>query len=261
MAKPRSDLFPYRIPIDRLSDVPLYEQIYDSIRHSILSGRLEPGFRLSSTRALAEDIGVSRNIVVLAFERLLNEGYLEAKVGAGTTVARTMPDEFLHVGRRTVQVHPAPARKPLSKRGRKISSLAAFPKAPAPAARNAPFQYGLPALDQLPLELWGRLVARHFRKASKELLGPGNSAGLWELREAIAAYVGMARGVRCRPGQVIVVNGSQQAIDLTARVLLDAGDLLGTSDHLPGAAEYALAFQIRDTLVGVPGPWNRRGMV
>jgi GntR family transcriptional regulator/MocR family aminotransferase len=74
------------------------------------------------------------------------------------------------------------------------------------------------------LEIWGRLVARHFRRAPIELLGHGDSAGYWPLREAIATYAGVARGVRCHPSQVIVVNGSQQAIDLAARVLLDPGD-------------------------------------
>ena len=210
--------------VERASAVPLYRQIYDAVRSAILDGRLRGGLRLPSTRLLAQELGVSRNIVVLAFEQLLAEGYLEAKTGAGTSVAKTMPEEFLHVGRRSALQGGSRERKPLSKRGEKISSLTSSVHALSPAARLAPFQYGLPALDELPLELWGRLVARHFRKATREMLGHGDSAGLGILREAIASYVGVARGVRCSPSQVIVVNGSQQAIDLAARVLLDPDD-------------------------------------
>ena len=131
------------------------------------------------------------------------------------------------------------------------------PYPPVRAARLAPFQYGLPALDELPLELWGRLVARHFRKATRDLLGHGDSAGLWSLREAIASYVGVARGVRCNPSQVIVVNGSQQAIDLAARVLLDPGDcaVVENPGYL-GARSALLAAGIRL----FPVPVDREGL-
>jgi GntR family transcriptional regulator/MocR family aminotransferase len=224
MAKQPGSVFLPAVSVDRASGTPLYKQIYEEIRRAILDGSLRRGLRLPSTRLLAEELGVSRNIVVLAFEQLVAEGYLESKTGAGTSVANTMPDEILHVGRRTGQERPFPKRNPLSKRGRRIANMTTLAHTLGPAARLAPFQYGLPALDELPLEIWGRLVARHFRRAPKELLGHGDSAGYWPLREAIASYAGVARGVRCNPGQVIVVNGSQQAIDLAARVLLDPGD-------------------------------------
>ena len=226
MAKQPASVFLPPVSVDRSSSIPLYKQIYEEIRRTILDGSLRSGLRLPSTRLLAQELRVSRNIVVLAFEQLLAEGYLEARTGAGTSVAKTMPDDLLHVGRRAAQERPAPKRKPLSRRGARISSLTTAVSALIPAARSAPFQYGLPALDELPLEVWGRLVARHFRRAPKELLGlgHGDAAGFWPLREAIASYAGVARGVRCSPSQVIVVNGSQQAIDLAARVLLDPGD-------------------------------------
>ena len=257
MAKHPNAVFSLPVAVDRSSVVPLYRQIYDAVRHGILDGRLRGGLRLPSTRLLAEELGVSRNIVVLAFEQLLAEGYLEAKIGAGTSVAKTVPEELLHVGRRGGQERPAPHRKTVSKRGEKISSLTARAHALAPAARFAPFQYGLPALDELPLELWGRLVARHFRKATKELLGHGDSAGLGILREAIASYAGVARGVRCSPSQVIVVNGSQQALDLAARVLLDPGDCAVVENPgYVGARSALLAAGIRL----FPVPVDREGL-
>jgi GntR family transcriptional regulator/MocR family aminotransferase len=224
MARQSRAVFSLPLTLDRSSAAPLYRQIYEGIRQAILDGRLRPGLRLPSTRALAEELDVSRNILVLAFEQLLTEGYVESRTGSGTTVARSVPEEFLHVGRRSSQQPTTRRRNPLSQRGLRISELTSAIRDLAPAARLAPFQYGLPALDELPLELWGRLVARHFRRAPKELLVHGDPAGLWSLREAIASYVGVARGVRCSPSQVIVVNGSQQAVDLAARVLLDPGD-------------------------------------
>ena len=224
MAKQPRSVFLPPVNVDRASEIPLYKQIYEEIRRLILEGSLRRGLRLPSTRLLAQELRVSRNIVVLAFEQLLAEGYLEARTGAGTSVAKTMPDEILHVERRSGQARPSPKHHALSKRGQRIAALTATTRMLIPAARFVPFQYGLPALDELPLEIWGRLVARHFRRAPKELLGQGDSAGYWPLREAVASYAGVVRGVRCHPRQVIVVNGSQQAIDLAARVLLDPGD-------------------------------------
>jgi GntR family transcriptional regulator / MocR family aminotransferase len=224
MAKQPRAAFSLPIAIDRASHTPLYRQIYEAIRQAILDGRLRSGLRLPSTRTLANEVGVSRNIMVLAFEQLLTEGYVRSRTGSGTTVARSLPEEFLHVGRRSSQLPQSRRHSLLSHRGLRISELTSAIRSLAPAARLAPFQYGLPALEELPLELWGRLVARHFRRAPKELLVHGDPAGLWALREAIASYVGAARGVRCSPNQVIVVNGSQQAVDLAGRVLLDPGD-------------------------------------
>lgn len=224
MAKQPGSVFLPALSVDRNSGVPLYRQMYEEIRRNILDGTLRSGLRLPSTRLLAEELRVSRNIVVLAFEQLVAEGYLQSRTGAGTLVARTMPDEILHVGRRASQDRPLSKRHPLSRRGRRIAAMTTLARTLVPAARLAPFQYSLPALDELPLAIWGRLVARHFRRAPSELLGHGDSAGYWPLREAIATYAGVARGVRCHPSQVIVVNGSQQAIDLAARVLLDPGD-------------------------------------
>ena len=224
MAKQPQSVFLPPVEIDRSSNIPLYRQIYEKVRRLILDGTLRGGLRLPSSRLLAQELGVSRNIVVLAFEQLLAEGYLEAKTGAGTSVAKTMPDQILQVERRTAEAHRPERKNVLSKRGQRIASLTMRARSTVPVARFAPFEYGLPALDQLPLEVWGRLVARHFRRAPKELLGHGDSAGYWPLREAVASYAGVVRGVRCSPSQVIVVNGSQQAIDLAARVLLDPGD-------------------------------------
>jgi GntR family transcriptional regulator / MocR family aminotransferase len=219
MSKMPRGVFLPPISLERESPVPLYKQLYEAIRHAILSGTLTKGLRLPSTRFLATELKVSRNIVVIAFEQLLAEGYIQSKTGAGTFITETLPDEVLQV-----QSHAWTGTRSLSERGRAIRRLSFFVPPRHPKLRYAPFRHGLPALDHLPLELWGRFLARHCRNASAEIAVHGDPAGLRRLREAIASYAGVARGVRCNADQVIVVNGSQQAIDIATRVLADPGD-------------------------------------
>jgi GntR family transcriptional regulator / MocR family aminotransferase len=220
MSKGLRGVFLPAISLERASPVPLYKQLYEAIRQAILSGTLNKGLRLPSTRLLAAELKVSRNIVVIAFEQLLAEGYIQSRTGAGTYVTKTLPDEVLQV-----QSRSGAGSRTLSERGRTIRKLAPFVAPPDPKLRYAPFRYGLPALDHLPLELWGRLLARYCRKASAEIAVHGDPAGLRRLREAVASYAGVARGVRCHADQVLIVNGSQQAIDIAARVLADPGDV------------------------------------
>ena len=212
MAKRRAVVTIGTIGLDRASSVPLYRQLYEGLREAILSGRLRPGARLPSTRVLAGDLGTSRNTVLAAFGQLLAEGYLEGRVGAGTTVARTLPETLLRA-RPEATSTGQPGRRPrLSRRG---GLLVATRAALARAASTAhPFRPGLPALDAFPFELWTRLVARRCRRVPRQLLAYGDPAGYGPLREAIAAYLGDARAVRCAAGQVLVVTGTQQAIDL-----------------------------------------------
>lgn len=221
MSKRPSGIFLPPISLERAPSRPLYKQLYESIRQSILRGTLRKGLRLPSTRTLGHELRVSRNIVVIAFEQLLAEGYIECRTGAGTFVTQTLPEDVLQV-----ETRPLTGNRRLSERGETFKRLPqlALPIRD-PKLRYAPFRYGLPALDELPLDLWGRLLARHCRKAPVEIAVHGEAAGLLRLREAIATYVGVARGVRCHAGQIIVVNGSQQAIDLASRVLADPGDV------------------------------------
>jgi GntR family transcriptional regulator/MocR family aminotransferase len=226
MSKMPGPFFLPAISIDRASALPLYRQLYEAMRQAILLGSLRKGLRLPSTRHLATELRVSRNIVVMAFEQLLAEGYVECKTGAGTFVTSVLPEEVLHVHGSPVKGNRTPSRR--SKVIKRVPHLdgrfcCAIPSAD-PKLRYAPFRYGLPALDELPLDLWGRLLARHCRTAPAEVAVHGDPGGLPRLREAIASYVGAARGVRCRTEQVIITNGSQQAIDLAARVLADPGE-------------------------------------
>lgn len=210
------------ISLDKRAGVPLHRQIFEALREAVLTGRLKPGSRLPSTRALAAELGVARNTVITAFEQLVAEGYLSARVGSGTRVAPIAPDALLKPGStiRAVAERRRGSTPGLSKRGQ---LLAGTPRRAALASRTA-FQTGLPALDRFPFALWSRLLARRARRPARDLLGYDHVGGYGPLREAITAYLGPARGVNCSPDQVIVVSGAQAAMDLAARLLLDPGD-------------------------------------
>ncbi|MEW6637338.1 MAG: PLP-dependent aminotransferase family protein [Actinomycetota bacterium] len=211
------------VSVDRSSAVPLHRQLYENLRAAILGGRLSAGTRLPSTREFAAVLGVSRNTVTNAYVQLLAERYLEGRVGSGTYVARSLPEESLRA-----RLEPGGgdgwtgAGRVPSRRG---SLLAATPTTTAgDIGSPRAFRPGVPALDRFPSGLWRRLTSEVWRRPPPGLLGYGDPAGYGPLRAEISAYLRAARAVRCSPEQVIVVSGSQQALDLAARVLLDPGD-------------------------------------
>ncbi|MEP7200249.1 MAG: PLP-dependent aminotransferase family protein, partial [Chloroflexota bacterium] len=229
MAKDSSFITLAAVELDKSSDRPLYRQLYDQLREAILSRRLVGGLRLPPTRALADELSVSRNTVVNAFEQLMAEGYITGKVGSGTYVAPALPAEALALRARNKRAaRPSPATRSLSQRGAVIAATAM--QSLPDAGKPRPFRPGLPALDAFPLDIWARLHARHWRSTGGELLGYGHAAGYWPLRQAIASYLGASRGVQCDAEQVIMVAGSQQAIDLAARLLLDPNDAVWIED-------------------------------
>ena len=206
------------IAIDRTSARPLFRQIYEGYREAIVDRRLRPGQRLPSTRGLAAELEISRVPVLNAFDQLLAEGYLESRVGAGTYVAGSLPGEPSAAGERPVARGPAP------RPGRRVVS-----RAPAVLLRAAPepwfqgwgaFRVAEPDVDHFPFPVWSSLVARHCR-ARGSLLHYGDPAGYGPFRESVAAYLRTARAVRCEAAQIMAVSGSQQALEISARVLLD----------------------------------------
>ena len=218
--------------LDPSAPQPLYRQLYEALRGAVLAGQLASGSRLPPTRTLARQLGISRYTVVSAFDQLLAEGYLRGHTGSGTFVSGELPD----VPAPTPIMGPegAATRPHLSRRGLLLAStsVTAVPEEGRPRA----FRPGQPALDHFPAASWARIAARLYRRPPHELLTYGAIAGYRPLREAIADYLRAARGIRCRPEQVIVVSGSQQALDLAARVLLDPDDAAWVEDPgFPGA--------------------------
>src|SRR5262249_22768605 len=148
---------------------PLHRQIYSEVRDAVLAGRLVAGARLPSTRAMAGELGVSRNTVLTAFEQLLAEGYLEGHVGSGTFVAQVTRPAALRAARQNR------ARSPLSRRGQTIASLRVTPRRPQVPPR--PFRPGQPDTEAFPHSIWSRLTARRWRGPLRDALAYGDSAG------------------------------------------------------------------------------------
>ncbi|MBI3300794.1 MAG: PLP-dependent aminotransferase family protein [Deltaproteobacteria bacterium] len=207
---------------------PLYAQLYRAVRAQILAGKLPPGARMSATRALATELGLSRNVVMQAYEQLLAEGYLVARTGAGTFVASDLPQKFT-TPRNTTGLTRAVKQMPVQlsayvRRIERDATASEFTWAPRRTPLPYEFRYGRPSVVDFPPETWCRVLARRARRISIRDLDYGPPEGLPSLREAIADYLARARAVRCTPEQVVILNGSQQAFDLAARVLIDPGD-------------------------------------
>jgi GntR family transcriptional regulator/MocR family aminotransferase len=232
---------------------PLFQQVYEALRGEILTGRLGPGARLPSSRSLASDLGVSRTTVMLAYDQLLAEGYVAGRVGSGTYVATELPDEAIDAPAPARPEGASPATVRLSTYGARVRALDVI--APTrPGAVRYDFRYGLPPVEEFPHETWRRILARRARSASLAALRYGPPEGYGPLREAIAGYLRRSRAVACRPEQVIVVGGSQQALDLTARVLVDPGDTVVLEEpHYQGARKVFQAAGARLVPVAVDG--------
>jgi GntR family transcriptional regulator/MocR family aminotransferase len=169
----------------------------DAIRDAIRTGRLVPGTRLPSSRALAADLGVARNTVARAYAELIAEGWLTAQHGSSTLVSQ-----------RAAEV---------------VRSVAPPPKRPAPRRLDHDLRPGHPDLSSFPRVEWSRAVTRALNAAPFEAFGYADPHGLSELRRALAQYLARARGVRARPCNIIVCSGAAEGLSLVAGALADAG--------------------------------------
>jgi GntR family transcriptional regulator/MocR family aminotransferase len=210
--------------------------VYQRLRTQIAEGTLPAGARLPSTRALAADLGVSRTTVTSAFEQLAAEGYIETAPGRAARVARnTAPLPARQaVAAREHRDPPVPLSERLSAFGQRVAAT----ELPAPGGTErlrVDFLYGVVAASDFPALAWRRA---HQREALQRPAGLHYAAAEGEapLRLALQAYLARARGLACTAEQIVIVNGSQQALDLCARVLLDPGDAVVVEDPGYGAA-------------------------
>lgn len=221
-----------RIPIrlNRQSDAPIYRQIYARIRGAILTGTLPPGARLPSWNALASQLGVARGTVKAAYECLAGEGYIWGEGAAGTRVNAGLGGAApMHAAAESAQLHrhlmtPPPVEQRFA------------PRSTAPR----PFQVGVPALDAFPRGLWTRLAARQARGLVPARMVYPEPEGYAPLRESIARYVAVARGVVCAPEQIFITGGYAGALDLIARTLLARRDAVWIEDPAYYRAREAL---------------------
>ncbi len=209
------------LKIDRRSPKALYRQVYDAYHTAIGERTLRSGQRVPSTRTLAAELGTSRIPIVNAYAQLLAEGYLQSRVGAGTVVSRALPDEI--IAPEPAHTRAAAGRYPTRTTGSRNLQTSPLESFAWPRAYGA-FSVSQVDFGHFPLRVWSSLIARQCRNACATSLDYGDPMGSQDLREAIATYLRTARGVRCEAGQIMIVSGSQQALEMTARVLLDRGD-------------------------------------
>lgn len=191
------------IDLDRAARTPLATQIYRAVRHAIETGRLDPEAKLPSWCDMAAQLGVSRGTVRIAYRRLVDEQFAVGAGAAGTRVARRRSPAS------------APSRSPDTPPMREL--FHDYGTAPLP------FQMGVPSQDAFPFTLWSRVLARAARRSACAPVNYPDPRGDPQLRKEIAAYLGIARGVRCSPAQVFITPGYAGALGLVVRALQAEG--------------------------------------
>lgn len=186
----------------------VYLQLYRRYREAIASGKLKPGDRVPSVRSLASELNLARGTVESAYGMLTSEGYFVARGAAGTIVSPRLRN-LRDPGKAIVVANPEreSLRSPHASLGVAL-----------------PFQLGLPALDAFPRKVWARLAGRNVRTLETAAMTAPDPAGYMPLRDAIATYLGISRGITCSPQQVFVTTGYRGALELVCRTLLRAGD-------------------------------------
>ncbi|QDU10201.1 PLP-dependent aminotransferase family protein [Gimesia aquarii] len=246
------------ILIDHESAQPLYRQLEDQLRDAILQGRIAPGERLPATRRLSGDLHVGRNTVSQSYERLIAEGYLQAEIGSGTRVSTELPETLLNRPQARKKKENKTQRDGalLSQRGKQMFEFGDWNQLGIKPPR--PFRPHVPALDLFPRHIWQRLSERRLRRLSRDLWGTGDSQGYRPLRQAIADYLKISRGVNCCSDQILITAGAQQGLELVSRLLLDPGDTAWIEE--PGYTPARLVFELNGARV-VSIPVDEEGLI
>ncbi len=208
----------------------LHRQLYQQLRRMIESGVLVSGSPLPSTRQLAKNLTIGRNSVIYAYDQLGLEGYIATRRGASPVVV----DLPMRSSRKRTSARTTESR--LSERGRILTSQRYHHGEPGQMA----FHPGMPDPDNFPFNTWSKLLVKRAKSARRDLFGAYYVQGYPPLREAIARYLTMARGVTCSPDQIVLTNGAQSAFDILARLLLDPGDTVWMEE--PGYYGASAAF-------------------
>jgi GntR family transcriptional regulator / MocR family aminotransferase len=244
------------VTIDRSSLVPLGRQIYDFWRLGILNGRFAGGERVPSTREVATALDLSRGTIAQAYDQLVSEGYFQTSHGSGTFVCRQLPEALLNAPAMAGSRTAPNTTVPLSSFGKRLQKDAPYL---ARQSGHICLSHWGPDLALFPLELWHRLYARSLRSLGPNALDyTEHVRGYEPLCEEIAKYVARSRAVICSPEQVIVVNGSQQGLDLCARLMLEPGDEVAVEN--PGYSGASRIFEACGARLR-PVPVDHEGIV
>ena len=242
--------------INKSGNEPIYRQIHSILCQAILDGRVASGVPLPSSRSLAKQIGVSRTSVVEAFDLLTAEGYVESRQGSGTFVADLEDLELI-----------APPIQPVETTGwsgkirqkERVDLLAEIGRSAKDNATDLrPFAAGRCTLDARTRDAWRRVAAPHYRSLGEAHLGYSSPQGSERLREQIAAYIAASRSVVCDPSQIVIVSGTQQAIDIVIRTLLTPESRVWIED--PSYPSTSAALDARG-VESVPIPIDKNGLM
>lgn len=223
----------------------LVQQLYCSLKTWIQHGELAAGNALPSSRYLARALGISRNTVLAAIDRLLAEGLLISRQGAGLYVAN-LPTLL------TRAEHPKPLPVRYSSRGNKLLALSG-----TLSHSHRAFAPGVPALDLFPREQWQRLLRRHYHHAKMAWMDYQTGGGLPELKAVLCDYLRLSRAVRCQPEQIVITQGAQQAFELITQLLTDHGDTVWMEEPGYGGAQ---ACFLASSLTVTPVPVDHQGL-
>ncbi len=199
---------------------PLYQQIYSAVRTRILSGDIAEGQQLPPSRKLSKDLGVSRNVVLIAYDQLKAEGYAEGQTGGGTRAIVPLGYAAPEKKSATEESDQHDGETALSGFGKRALVYWQERQRQHQRIRSGlsyDFRYGDVDVDITTQKLWKRLTGNYL---NRPLIDYGDTQGTQLLRESIAEYAQRARGCQCSAEQVCIVNGSQQALDLVARLFL-----------------------------------------
>ncbi len=243
------------IRLDRSLRKTISVQLYMALRDILLSGGLKAGDRLPASRTMARETGVSRTTVIDAVDRLTSEGMLTSRVGSGTFVSDSFAAQKLPVASGG-DFNDQEGRPRLSYTVSHASKTYA-PRAQLPHHSQS-FITALPALDAFPLAQWSRISARHLRGDRGDTMGYGPPQGHQGLRRAIATHLAASRGITCKPEQIFITGGAQQAFALIGQLFLDAGDRVWFEN--PGAKGARNAFVASGAEL-VPVPVDDEGLV
>lgn len=247
------------IVLNKAAGEPLYRQIEGQLREAILDRRLRPGATLPSVRRLALELGVARITVVAAYDQLAAEGYVEGRAGVGTIVSAELPEQWMRVRAASIR-HRRRLRHPEIRLPEITPHAFSSPffEGPNPFSREKvafDFTTGSTSLDLFPLDVWERMLRVSWRQLSAGSSSAATDyrqpAGDPVLREALAQYLGMARGVRADAGDIVVTAGAQGAMGAAVRLWLDPSRRFVVED--PGGPHLWRTFQVSGAeMVGVP---------
>jgi GntR family transcriptional regulator/MocR family aminotransferase len=248
------------IQIDPDSPTARYQQLYQQVRQAILAGHLAPTTKLPAARDLADLFQLSRNTVVNAIDLLVAEGYLHTRVGAGIFVAEDLPEDLLSApGPHAAEATPTGGVVTLSQQGQRFIANDPDPIVPVVATNPVPhLAASLPDVAAFPFRAWQQILQRILREQASTIFDVfPDPAGYPPLRQAIAEYIRLARGVVCSPEQIVIIPGIEQAVYLLSRLLTNPGEQVWMEE--PGFPLAVRAFRAAGAEVQ-PIPVDREGM-